>query len=508
MNDQRLTTDGSSHVALAGFFHETHTFLNGATTWQDFEVYLGNAMLSKQGDASPLGGVLSAAATHQWQLSPLVFATAVPGAIIEREALEMFWEHFLEQLEASPQSEIDALYLILHGAGVAQGVDDVEGELLQRIRRLPAFSSVPIFGVYDLHANFSEAMAANSNCLLAYRENPHADAKEAAVRSADRLQWALQSGNIPRMTLQRVPLLLAPTVTGSATEPMLRLLARARQIEAQHASIWAVNVNAGFAFADTADTSLSFSIVHQGDAAVASRVGSDLASLAMEYSSEAISDEPDLTEVLRRVRDRQERASGGLTVIAEPADNIGGGAPGDGTGLLAGLLDHQIQNAAVCLWDPQTVSQLCPIPLNSEVQLSIGGKGSDLGGPPLDLRCKLISLSAGQFELRDKQSHLASMSGNTFDMGQCAVVQSQGVTILLTTNRTPPMDLGQWYHVGIDPQKLSVIGVKAAVAHRRAYEPIASFMEWVSTPGPCQSRLDTFPYTKLKRPIFPLDPLS
>lgn len=508
MTGQRLSKHGSFHVALAGFFHETHTFLNGFTTWQDFEVYRGNAMLAKQGDASPLGGVLSAAAVHQWQLTPLVFATAVPGATIEREALERFWECFVEEFERCSVGEFDALYLILHGAGVAEGIDDVEGELLQRIRRLPAFRSIPVFGVYDLHANFSHLMAANANCLLAYRENPHTDAKEAAIRAADRLQLTLQAGHIPNMILQRVPLLLAPTVTGSATEPMSRLLARARQIEEQHESVLAVNVNAGFAFADTADTSLSFSIVYQGEANLASQVGLELAELALQYSSGVVSDEPDLAEVLRRVRDRQERTIRGLTVIAEPADNIGGGAPGDGTGLLAGLLAHQIHNAAVCLWDPQAVRQLSSLQPGSEIRLCIGGKGSKLGGPPLEIPCKLISLSEGQFALRDKQSHLASMCGNTFDMGHCAVVQSQGVTILLTSNRTPPMDLGQWYHVGIDPLKLAVVGVKAAVAHRRAYEPIASVMEWVNTPGPCQSRLDTFPYTKLTRPIFPLDPLS
>ena len=115
-------------------------------------------------------------------------------------------------------------------------------------------------------------------------------------------------------------------------------------------------------------------------------------------------------------------------------------------------------------------------------------------------------LSDGKFELEDKQSHLASMCGDRFDMGPCAVVRHPALTILLTSRRTPPFDLGQWRSQGIEPRELSVIVVKAAVAHRRAYDPIATRMLWVDTPGPCSSNLRAFPYRHVRRPIFPLDP--
>ena len=119
-----------------------------------------------------------------------------------------------------------------------------------------------------------------------------------------------------------------------------------------------------------------------------------------------------------------------------------------------------------------------------------------------------IDAADGRFELEDKQSHLASMSGNYFDMGRCAVVQHKGITILLTTNKTPPFDLGQWRSQGIEPTKLSIIGVKAAVAHRRAYDPIAARMLWVNTPGPCSSDLKSLPFQNVKRPVYPLDPMG
>jgi microcystin degradation protein MlrC len=99
------------------------------------------------------------------------------------------------------------------------------------------------------------------------------------------------------------------------------------------------------------------------------------------------------------------------------------------------------------------------------------------------------------------------MSGLHIEMGPCAVVRHKGITILLTSNKTPPMDLGQLRSQGIEPEKLAVIGVKAAVAHRRAYDPIAKASFTISTPGPCSSDLQQFPFKHLVRPVFPLDEL-
>ncbi len=111
----------------------------------------------------------------------------------------------------------------------------------------------------------------------------------------------------------------------------------------------------------------------------------------------------------------------------------------------------------------------------------------------------------GRFELEDKQSHLASMCGDVFDMGPCAVVQHGGITILITSVKTPPFDLGQWHSQGIAVENMAVVAVKAAVAHRRAYDKIAARMLWVDTPGPCSSNVQVLPYRHLTRPIYPLD---
>ena len=117
---------------------------------------------------------------------------------------------------------------------------------------------------------------------------------------------------------------------------------------------------------------------------------------------------------------------------------------------------------------------------------------------------ELISRSDGSFELEDIKSQMVVL-GRTIHMGPSAVVRHRGLTILLTSRRVAPMDLGQWRSQGIDPEKLSAIGIKAAVGHRRAYDPIASASFTVATRGPCTSDLTRLPYRKIRRPVFPLD---
>jgi len=192
----------------------------------------------------------------------------------------------------------------------------------------------------------------------------------------------------------------------------------------------------------------------------------------------------------------------------EPADNIGGGAPGDGTGVLRALLARDVPNALVALNDPAAVTALASVPIGGTATIAVGGRSWNLDEGPVPLAVTLVSRSDGAFQLEDAQSHLASMSGLNVAMGPCAVVRHRGLTLLLTSRKTPPFDLGQFRSQGIEPRDFAFIGVKAAVAHRRAYNPIAAASYYVDTPGPCSSNLARFAFQRLRRPVFPLDPIA
>ncbi|MEQ1861305.1 MAG: M81 family metallopeptidase [Chthoniobacteraceae bacterium] len=480
-------------VLLAGLFHETHTFLEGTTSLREFDVLRGEELLRRAGDSSPLGGVLESAKTYGWEIVPAVDCCAVPGAIVEDEVVETFWR----ELTARAHGTFDAVYLVLHGAMVSQSFGDVEGEVLARVRGL--VGDVPVFGVFDLHANFTQRMAELANCLVGYRENPHTDGRRAAQIAAELLQRALTTKEVPRMFWQHPPVMWPPTGTATANEPMLTLERTARRMETD---FWVVNVVAGFSFADTPHTGVSFAIATTGPETQAREALQQLSDFTLENKAAGNVTDPPLADVMATL----DPLPPGLTVLVEPSDNVGGGAPGDGTGLLRALLERAIPNSAIAINDPEAVQQLAALAIGAKTTLPIGGKGSRLDAGPLTLEVELLSRSDGKFELEDKQSHLASMSGDHFDMGPCAVVRHGGLTILLTSRRTPPFDLGQWRSQGIEPRDLSVIVVKAAVAHRRAYDPIATRMLWVDTPGPCSSNLRTLPFRHVRRPIFPLEP--
>ena len=491
-------------ILLAGLYHETHTFLAETTPWGDFEVALGAEVLAKEGDQSPTDGFLGVAREAGWEVIPTVDARAQPSGMVEDSAFERFWSEFESRARPALAAGIDAFFAVLHGAMVTHSLVDPEGELLARFRSLPGAAGVPVFGVLDLHASVTPLMCAHSNGLVAYRKNPHTDAKEAAARAARLLGRCLREGRTPRMALCRLPLLLPPTATGTQGDPMLALGRFAAETERDFPAIWALNVIAGFAFADVPDAGVSLGAVFTGEPSPVQLRLEEGARLAWSLREAGDVSYPSADAAVGRLAPE----AGGPTLLVEPSDNIGGGAPGDGTGVLRALLAHSVQRALVVINDPVSVARLSATPVGGRAPLAVGGRGSPLDPGPVELDAILVSRSDGDFMLENPRSHLASMSGTRCRMGPCAVVRHGGVTILLTSRKTPPFDLGQLRSQGIEPRDFAFIGVKAAVAHRAAYDPVAAASFYVDTPGPCSSNLASFPYRRLRRPIHPLDPIE
>ncbi|MCP4382605.1 MAG: M81 family metallopeptidase [Hyphomicrobiales bacterium] len=493
-------------IVLAGFFHETHTFVSGQIGLDEFTIYRGESLLEKRGDGSPIDGFLEIADKENWSVVPIVDYTVLPGATIEHAAFEAFWRELEAGLTtALADGPVDGIWLALHGAAVTTECEDVEGELLSRIRRLRGFEALPIFGVFDLHATFTAAMAKNANGLVGYRENPHIDARDSAVRSAELMARALRESVVPHMVSRNAPVIWPPTGTGTADSPMRDLERLARSIEAGSSSIWAVNVVGGFAFADVTDAGVAFSIITTGNDAEAEAALHSLVDLAVSLRERGVPDEWDLDDALVEAS----KSENGPVIIVEPADNIGGGSGGDCTAVLRALLRHGTDNAAVAIADPEAVTELQDVKPGETSRIRIGGKRSQPDQGPVTVDATLVRLSGGRFTLEDRNSHLAASQGVSFDMGPCAVVKIEDkVTVLLTSRKTPPFDLAQFRTQGIEPEALSVIGVKAAAAHRRAYDPIAAASYTVSTAGPCASDLRKLPYRRVRRPIFPLDPIQ
>lgn len=490
----------SPRILFAGLFHETHTFLPERTRWEDFEITLGDAVLAKLGDESPTAGFLEAAKTYGWTVVPTIDARAVPSGTVTDAMFERYWQEFETRARPALAAGVAGIYVVLHGAMVTETIEDVEGEFLRRLRALPGAATVPLFGPFDLHANVSPAMCRHANGLVGYRKNPHTDGKATAVKAADLLARCLRTGVVPRMHWCRVPLIWAPPGTGTADDPMRTLTALAERCEESQPATWAFNIAPGFAFADTTYAGLTLSCVSTAGEGPARAQLTEMAQTAWELREKGEVRYPAVETLLARLKPDPR----GPTLLVEPADNIGAGAPGDGTGILRAFVTQGTVRALVAINDAAAAARATAATPGETLTLALGGRGWAGDAGPLELEVTLVAKSDGAFQLEDAQSHLASMSGTRYEMGPCAVVKHRGVTILITSRKTPPFDLGQYRSQGIEPKDFAFIGVKAAVAHRRAYDPIAAASYFVDTPGPCSSNLHTFPYRRVQAPVFPL----
>ncbi len=487
-------------ILLAGLFHESNTFASGKTKLSHYTTLLGQDLLSQNDTASPMGAFLDEVRNFDWEIVPTIDIRTGPGPASEKAVTDFFFNEF-ESRVAQEKAPLNGIFLVMHGAMCSETLEDVEGEFLRRIRQIPSLKSLPIFGVLDLHGNFTELMAEHSNALLAYQENPHTDAAESSRRAARLMQHSFQKGLTLKTRFVPTPILWAAAGTGTSDSPMkdLELLARQEEREGIHE----ISVFAGFAHSDIHDAGLSFTIVYDPNIVSKERLealADKLQKKALELKEKGIPYEWDLDQAIEEALKKKLFP----TCLVEPADNIGGGAWGDGTTILRAFLKKGITRSGVVLYDPEAVTFLKKISLGSTFELAIGGKTFSLDPGPLLVKGRLIHLSDGKFTLEDRNSHLASMSGMQFCMGDSALIEVEGVTILLTSIPTPPMDLGQWRSQGINPEEFQFIGIKAAVAHRRAYDPFTKASYTVKTPGPGASDLKSLPYKKIRQPIFPL----
>jgi microcystin degradation protein MlrC len=497
-----------TRVFIAGIFHETHSFSGDTTGVEAFVIHRGRQILDRRGDASQVDGFLSVAEREGWEVVPSAVYTGGASGTVDHAVFEAFWREVKPALEKALAEGLDAIHLSLHGAMVTSQCDDPEGELMARIRSLPGAETLPIYCVGDLHATLTPKMGDLSDCMIFYRECPHTDAFDSAVLSAELLARRLKTGIKPKHFVLVTPIVWPPTGTGTRDGPMRALEDAARKIEKELPGVLAVNVVGGYAFSNVPYAGVALSIITEGDEQAAQTALRDLAGIAWEMREGGIPKQYDLDQVVSEFkRDRRARAKGPVLLV-EPADNIGGGAPGDGTDVMRALLKYEIEGAGVAIADAESVAALRDVPLGGKITLPIGGKGSPLDPGPVSLEVELVSRSDGVFELEDKHSHLVGSLGKIINMGASAVVRHRGLTILLTSKKLPPFDLGQWRSQGINPEELSMIGIKAAVGHRVAYGTIASGEFTVNTSGPCTSDLTRLPYTKLRRPVFPLDRLE
>jgi microcystin degradation protein MlrC len=319
------------------------------------------------------------------------------------------------------------------------------------------------------------------------------DAYERGEQAASLLLDLVDGRLRPSLAWRRLPLLTVPLAQATDEQPMRGLRARARRWEER--GVESAAILPGFPYADVPRAGFTV-VANAREPELAEACADDLAGAVWEtraaFHRELVGPEGAVARACA--------APSGPVVLADVGDNVGGGAPGDGTVLLEALLDAGADGAVVVLWDPQAAAAAAAAGRGARVELEVGGKAGALQGRPVHVSGSV--LRAGNAAYRRTGSY---MTGQQVDMGLCAVVATGGIAIVLTTERVMPFDVDHLLAVGVEPGSRKIIVVKSALAWRAAFGAVAAEVVAVDTPGVCAARLETLAYARVPRPIAPLD---
>jgi microcystin degradation protein MlrC len=459
-------------VGLAGLWHETNTYSARPTEllhFEAFELLAGDEILERHaGTGTVVGGMFEARA---FEIVPLCTGGAWPAGRVTAGALATLFDRLERALTAA--GVLDGVLLDLHGAMVGEGVTDVEAECVRLIRRF--VGDVPIAAVLDLHGNPSPEFVERCDAVIAYDTYPHVDMHDRGLEATALMEDMLR-GRTLRTLIRKMPLLSTPLGQATNAPPMSSLHELARTF-AVRSGATRVSLLPGFPYSDVPRAGFSV-LVTFDDAArePSSEVAAELVAAVEARQGDF--------EVRRRspeqAVERALRAARRPVVLADVADNVGGGAPGDGTVLLRELLARKASGAVVTIADAEAVGVAAAAGAGNEVAIDVGGKVDDRHGDPVPIRGRVVRVTDGRYRAGGTW-----MTGREFELGTTAVVDAAGVTLVLTEHAVPPFHSEQLESVGIVPRDAAIIVAKGAVAWRAAYGAIAGEVIEVDTPGIC-----------------------
>ena len=485
----------AKRIFITGIWHETNTFAQGQTGLDDFHAYQygeGDEIFALFADTNTeVGGAMNAAMELDLNLIPGLFAGAVPSGLVTAAAFQALVDRTLELLEGA--GEIDGVLVHLHGACVAEGATETDAQFLAAIRSKLA-PNTPMVATFDLHANLSEGLIAQADALVGYDTYPHSDMGARGAEAAQILHRMLWSTRRPVKILRKLPFAPPPQVQGTAAEPVAEIMAKMHDMKTW-GGIWAASIAWGFPYADVAH--LGVGVLVQGDDhGQATRIADDLAITIWRQRGDF---DAGLVKVEDAVRSAMAAPEGPI-ILVDVADNAGGGAPGDGTTILAELIDQSARKAVVVLCDGEAVRAAKALGVGGTFSGNVGGKSDDLHGPPMPLVGEIIFPQPVRYQRRGDY-----MTGQWIDLGEVAVIQADGVTVMLTEAKAMPFDADHLAAAGIAAEMQQIIVVKSAIAWQAHFRSFAKCEIYVDTPGVCASNLKRFEYTKLDRAIYPID---
>ena len=405
-------------------------------------------------------------------------AYAAPAGRTLRAAYEGFKARILEDLrKAMP---VDAVLLFMHGAMVAHGYDDCEGDMAAAIRAIVG-PGVPIGMELDLHCHLTETMRKSCDVIVTYKEYPHIDGAARAEEVYD-LTLRTARGEIrPRMAFHDCRMV---DMWRTPLEPMKSFVARMAALEGRD-GILSVSFGHGFPWGDVAEVGARMVVIADGDTGKAERLAALLAAeiFALRHATHTPHDTVD------QAIDAALGASRGPVVLAEVADNAGGGAPSDSTFVLRRLVDRGVRDVAIgYFWDPVAVRFCAEAGVGATLDLRLGGKCGKVSGDPVDLVATVRAIRPDHSQ--------TGLGGGVSPMGLSVWIEAAGIDIVLNTTRTQVFHPDGFSGLGLDPAARRIVVVKSTQHFQAGFAPIAAEIRYVATAGAIAPDFAAIAYTK------------
>jgi microcystin degradation protein MlrC len=481
-------------IAVGGFQHETNTFAPQPATFADFTapdawpgLVRGHELFDAVAGINLPAGFIDAARSSRHELVPLTWCSATPSGRVTRDAYERICRLLLEDLRTS--GNLDAVYLDLHGAMVAEHVDDGDGELLRRVRALVG-RDVRLVASLDYHANVSQQMIEAADALIAYRSYPHVDMSASGARAMSCLAQLDERPLVARM--RALPFLIPLTSQCTLVEPMSSVVAESVRLES--GAVRALNFTPGFPAADVAECGpVAFgygSDAESIDAAVA-QVASVVAERETQFALEIFPIDAALREI-----ERVPSLRGRPVILADTQDNPGGGGTADTTSLLKALHARRIERVlAGIVCDAQTAARAHSAGVGATIDAELGG-ASGGGETPFSGRFGVEALGDGEFTATGP-----FYLGSRMNLGPMALLRIGELRIAVASRKQQAADQAMFRHLHVEPQDFAVLALKSSVHFRADFGSMASRILVVDAPGANIADPARLAFTKVRRRV-------
>jgi microcystin degradation protein MlrC len=469
-------------VFSAGLVTETNTFAPWPTGLRGFSEqgpYHGDA--TTRGKDSEMGVLartwrdLSREAGFDFVES--LFAFAQPSGPTVQSVYEAFRDEILADLKA--KGPFDIVLLFLHGAMVSEACDDCEGDILSRVRAVVGAKAA--VGVeLDPHCHLTPLMIEKATAIVLMKEYPHTDYRERGQELFAICAGAAQGRCRPVMRLFDCRMVgFYPTTN----EPM-RSLVDSMQAAEKRAGVLSVSFGHGFPWGDTPETGSKVLAIADGDPALAQSVATEIGHAIYAKREALLPGFPRIDAALKLGRE-----TNGCAVLADTADNAGGGAPSDNVTLLKAMLDAKVERAVFgCVWDPVAVQVCAEAGVGATLSLRIGGKCGAASGEPLDVVATVRALRRHH----DQQGLGPARS----QLGDAAWIEVGGIDVVLMSTRTQVFAPDAFTGLGIDLKDKQIIALKSSWHFHALFGPLADRIVPVATPGAIQMDFAGIAYRK------------